>query len=141
MINRDDVLSEAVNGCLEELYTLVVPKITWEKFKEECKIYSNRFQTWDIFRKAQIKKDEFPQEWEHQKTVHSNWENKSKTECIGPAPYEFYYLPKEIMKDVCDSYVHAYRLDHQQELLDTIETLKNYCKEPIVDKYIDDWTD
>jgi hypothetical protein len=45
------------------------------------------------------------------------------------------------MKDICDSYVHAYKIDNQQELLDTIETLKNYCKEPIVDKYIDDWTD
>ena len=45
------------------------------------------------------------------------------------------------MKDICDSYVHAYKMDNQQELLDTIETLKNYCKEPIVDKYIDDWTD
>ena len=40
------------------------------------------------------------------------------------------------MKDICNSYIHAYRLDSQQELLDTIEILKNYCKEPIVDKYI-----
>ena len=124
MINRDDVLSEAVNGCLEELYTLVVPKITWEEFKEECKIYSEKYNKWESERK-----------------INTELDKKSKTECIGPAPYEFYYLPKEIMKDICDSYVHAYRLDHQQELLDTIETLKNYCKEPIVDKYIDDWTD
>ena len=124
MINRDDVLSKAVNGCLEELYTLVVPKITWEEFKEECKIYSEKYNKWESERK-----------------INTELDKKSKTECIGPAPYEFYYLPKEIMKDVCDSYVHAYRLDHQQELLDTIETLKNYCKEPIVDKYIDDWTD
>jgi len=141
MINRDDVLSKAVDDCLKELYTLVVPKITWEEFKKECKNYSNRFQTWENFRRAQIKKDEFPQEWEHQKIVHPNWENKSITECIGPRPYEFYFLPREIMKDICDSYVHAYKIDNQQELLDTIETLKNYCKEPIVDKYIDDWTD
>ena len=141
MINRDDVLSKAVDDCLKELYTLVVPKITWEEFKKECKNYSNRFQTWENFRKAQIKKDEFPQEWEHQKIVHPNWENKSITECIGPRPYEFYFLPREIMKDICDSYVHAYKIDNQQELLDTIETLKNYCKKPIVDKYIDDWTD
>lgn len=124
MINRDDVLSKAVNGCLEELYTLVVPKITWEEFKEECKIYSEKYNKWESERK-----------------INTELDKKSKTEYIGPAPYEFYYLPKEIMKDVCDSYVHAYRLDHQQELLDTIETLKNYCKEPIVDKYIDDWTD
>ena len=141
MISRDNVLGKAINDCLEELYTLVVPKVTWEEFKKECKNYSNRFQTWEIFRKARIKKDEFPQEWEHQKTVYPNWENKSITECIGPRPYEFYFLPREIMKDICDSYIHAYKMDNQQELLDTIETLKNYCKEPIVDKYIDDWTD
>lgn len=124
MINRDDVLSKAVNDCLEELYTLVVPKVTWEEFKEECKIYSEKYNKWESERK-----------------INTELDKKSRTECIGPAPYEFYYLPKEIMKDICDSYVHAYRLDHQQELLDTIETLKNYCKEPIVDKYIDDWTD
>ena len=32
-------------------------------------------------------------------------------------------------------------MDNQQELLDTIKILKDYCKKPIVDKYIDDWTD
>ena len=124
MINRDDVLSKAVNDCFEELYTLVVPKTTWEEFKEECKIYSKKYK-----------------KWESEIRVNPELDKKSKTECIGPAPYEFYFLPKEIMKDICDSYVHAYKMDNQQELLDTIETLKNYCKEPIVDKYIDDWTD
>ena len=124
MISRDDVLSKAIDDCLKELYTLVVPKVTWEEFKEECKIYSEKYKKWESERK-----------------INSELDKKSKTECIGPAPYEFYFLPKEIMKDVCDSYVHAYKMDNQQELLDTIETLKNYCKEPIVDKYIDDWTD
>ena len=124
MINRDDVLSKAVDECLKELYTLVVPKITWEKFKEECKIYSEKYKKWESERKT-----------------NSELDKKSRIECIGPAPYEFYFLPREIMKDICDSYVHAYKIDNQQELLDTIETLKNYCKEPIVDKYIDDWTD
>ena len=124
MINRDNVLSKAVDDCLEELYTLVVPKVTWEEFKEECKIYSEKYNKWESERK-----------------INSELDKKSRTECIGPAPYEFYFLPREIMKDICDSYVHAYKMDNQQELLDTIETLKNYCKEPIVDKYIDDWTD
>ena len=124
MISRDDVLSKAIDDCLKELYTLVVPKVTWEEFKEECKVYSEKYKKWESERK-----------------INSELDKKSKTECIGPAPYEFYFLPKEIMKDVCDSYVHAYKMDNQQELLDTIETLKNYCKEPIVDKYIDDWTD
>ena len=124
MISRDDVLSKAVNDCLKELYTLVVPKVTWEEFKEECKIYSEKYKKWESERK-----------------INSELDKKSRIECIGPAPYEFYFLPREITKDVCDSYVHAYKIDNQQELLDTIETLKNYCKEPIVDKYIDDWTD
>ena len=70
-----------------------------------------------------------------------DWKYKTRDECIGPAPFEFYYLPKKIMKDICDSYIYAYKLDSQQELLDIIETLKGYCKEPIVDKYIDDYTD
>ena len=118
MINRDDVLSKAVDDCLEELYTLVVPKVTWEEFKEGCKIYSEKYKKWE-----------------------SEKSDKSKKECIGPAPYEFYYLPREIMKDICDSYVDVYKIDSQQELLDTINILKDYCKCPIVDKYIDDWTD
>lgn len=124
MINRDDVLSKAVNDCLEELYTLVVPKITWEEFKEECKIYSEKYKKWESERK-----------------INPELDKKSRTEYIGPAPYEFYYLPREIMKDICDSYIYAYKMDSRQELLDTIETLKNYCKKPIVDKYVDDWTD
>ena len=117
-MTRDDVISKAINECIEELYTFVVPSVTWEEFKKECKIYSEKYKKWE-----------------------SEKSDKSKKECIGPAPYEFYYLPREIMKDICDSYVHAYELDSHQELLDTIETLKNYCKKPIVDKYIDDWTD
>jgi hypothetical protein len=120
MISRGDVLSKAVDDCLEELYTLVVPKVTWEEFKNECKIYSEKYKKWESERKTNPELDK-----------------KSKTECIGPAPYEFYFLPREIIKDICDSYVYAYKMDNQQELLDTIETLKNYCKKPIVDKWIE----
>ena len=124
MIDRDDVLGKAADDCLEELYTLVVPKVTWEEFKNECKIYSDKYKKWEFERKT-----------------NPELNKKSKTECIGPAPYEFYFLPKEIMKDICDSYIHTYKIDNQQQLLDTIEILKQYCKEPIVDKYIDDYTD
>jgi hypothetical protein len=144
MISRDDVLSKAVDDCLKELYTLVVPKVTWEEFKEECKIYSNKYKAWEEYKRLLIKREKenlSEEELKRFSVFPINWENKSITECIGPSPYEFYFLPKEIMKDICDSYVHAYKMDNQQELLDTIETLKNYCKEPIVDKYIDDWTD
>ena len=69
------------------------------------------------------------------------WEGKNITECIGPRPYEFYYVPNNIQKEIADSYIYSYRIDSQQELLNTIQILKNYCKEPIVDKYIDDYTD
>ena len=117
-MTKDNVISDAIEKCLKELYTLAVPSVTWEEFEKECIEYSEKYKKWE-----------------------SEESDKSKKECIGPAPYEFYYLPREIMKDICDSYVHAYKLDNQQELLDTIETLKNYCKKPIVDKYVNDWTD
>ena len=120
MITRDDVLSRAVTDCMKELYSLAQPSVDWEEFKKENKIYSERYN-----------------EWERNRENHPEWKDKTIIECIGPRPYEFYYLPKEIMKDICDSYVYAYKLDSQQELLDTIEILKNYCKEPIVDKYIE----
>ena len=120
-MTKDNVISDAIEKCLKELYTLAVPSVTWEEFEKECIEYSEKYKKWESERKEN--------------------ENKSRKEYIGPAPYEFYYLPREIMKDICDSYVHAYKLDNQQELLDTIETLKNYCKKPIVDKYVNDWTD
>ena len=120
MITRDDVLSRAVTDCMKELYSLAQPSVDWEEFKKENKIYSERYN-----------------EWERNRENHPEWKDKTIIECIGPRPYEFYYLPKEIMKNICDSYVYAYKLDSQQELLDTIEILKNYCKEPIVDKYIE----
>ena len=137
MITRKTVLKHAVEECIKELYSLAQPHIDWEEFKKECKNYSNRFETWEIFRRAQIKKDEFPQEWAHQKIVHPNWENKSITECIGPRPFEYYYLPERVKDTIVEEYVDAYKLDSQQELLDTIEILKNYCNDPIIDKWID----
>lgn len=127
-MTRNEVLSEACDKCLKELYTWVTPKISWDDFKEECRIYSEIYKEWDDWKMKN-------------QTNHPEWKDKSITECIGPRPYEFYYLPKEIMNDICDSYVRAYNIDSQQELLNTIQILKNYCKEPIVDKYIDDWTD
>ena len=121
MITRSNVLSKAANDCMKELYSFVQPSVDWNDFVSQCKLYSNQYVI-----------------WEKTRNTDPNYIGKSIKECIGPRPYEFYYLPKEIMKDICDSYVHAYRIDQQQELLDTIETLKNYCKEPIVDKYIEE---
>lgn len=104
MITRRDVLSQAVDACMKELYSYAYPHIEWDDFLLENKIY-----------------------------------NANKKE--GPAPFEFYYLPKEIMKDICDSYIFAYQIDSQQELLNTISILKDYCENPIVDKHISEYTD
>ena len=132
MITRRDVLSQAVDACMKELYSYVYPHVKWDDFKEECKIYSRKYKEWKNYRKLEHKNLELYNIYNEK----LGWKDKSVTECIGPNPFEFYYLPKEIMKDICDSYVDVYKLDSQQELLDTIEILKNYCKEPIVDKYI-----
>ena len=123
-MTKDNVINDAIEKCLKELYTLAVPSITWEEFEKECIEYSEKYKKWESERKK-----------------NKELENKSRKECIGPAPYEFYYLPKEIMKEICESYVYAYELDRHQNLLDIIEILKNYCKDPVVDKYVNDWTD
>ena len=136
-MTRNEVLSQAANACIKELYLYAVPHIKWEDFIEENRIYSSKYVEWENYKKLEHKNVELYKEYNDK----LGWEGKSITECIGPRPYEFYYLPKELMKDICDSYINAYRIDQQQELLNTIQILKNYCKEPIVDKYIDDWED
>lgn len=117
-MTRHEVLEQACAQCMKELYEYVVPHITWNQFKKECEEYSKRYKEWES-------------------KCNNEWKGKSITECIGPKPYEFYYLPKEILDDICNSYIYAYKLNAKQELLDTICVLKNYCKKPIVDKYIE----
>jgi hypothetical protein len=143
MITRDDVLSQACDSCMKELYSFVQPSVKWEDFVEKCKIYSKVYKEWDTYNHAYRNREENPKKWEEIRKLYEklDWEGKSITECIGPRPFEFYYLPKEIMNDICDSYVRAYNIDSQQELLNTIQILKDYCRKPIVDKYINDWTD
>ena len=141
MLSRDDVLSRAADDCMKELYSLAQPSVDWDEFVKENKIYSERYRTWEKYNHAKNLKKEEPEKWESEKKLHPDWEDKSITECIGPRPYEFYYLPREVMKDICDDYVRAYRMDSQQELLNTIEILKGYCNEPIVDKYVSEHTD
>ena len=113
-MTRRDVLSNAVTECLKELYSWATPKVDWDEFIKENKIYNERYKKWESL------KDKIP-----------------ILEYCGPRPYEFYYLPSDIFNDIKESYVYAYKLNGQKELLDTIEILKNYCKEPIVDKYIE----
>ena len=136
-MRRREILSKAVDDCLKEIYSYVEPKIEWDEFIKENAIYSNKYKFWEQYHKAFNNRDKDPKEWLEFKSMYPEWEGKSIDECIGPRPYEFYYIPKEIMKDIYDSYVSAYRLDQKQDLLDTIKTLKDYCKAPIVDKYIE----
>lgn len=116
MITRRDVLADAINKCTRELYSLAQPKVNYDDFIEENKIYLEKEKEY-----YSLPKDNRP----------------SYHEYMGPKPYEFYYLPREIFKEIADSYVEAYKLDGKQELLDVIEILKNYCEEPIVDKWIE----
>lgn len=144
MVTRNKVLSRAVDDCMKELYSFVQPSVSWDRFTEENEIYSKIYKEHEQYRKAYYDRKKYPEVWEKVKSQYEvlEWNpSKSYKECIGPAPFEFYYLPKEIMKDICDSYVYAYRIDSQQELLNTISILKEYCRKPIVDKYIEEYTD
>ena len=140
-MTRNELIGEAVDKCLKELYSYVQPKVTWKEFMKENSEYLKKLSEWNKYTDAKYYEKENPQLWEEWNTIRPNWRNKNITECIGPRPYEFYFLPQEIMKDICDSYVNAYRLDIKQEFLDNIDVLKNYCVNPIVDKYVNDWVD
>lgn len=119
MITRNDVIEHAAKECMRELYSLAQPFITLEELEKENIEYSKKYKEWELSSKS----------------------IKNRKEAIGPSPYEFYYLPKEVMNEICDSYIYAYKFNSQQELLDTIEILKRYCNEPTVDKYIKEHTD
>ena len=116
MITRRDVLADAIDKCTRELYSLAQPEVNYDDFIEENKIYLEKEKEY-----YSLPKDNRPLYHEY----------------MGPKPYEFYYLPREIFKEIADSYIDAYKLNDKQELLDTIQILKNYCKEPIVDKWIE----
>lgn len=114
MITRRDVIADAADKCMKELYSLAQPAITWEDFIKENKEF--------------IKKEE-----EYYKLPKEN--RISYKEFMGPKPYEFYYLPKEVLKEIVDNYIYAYEIDEHQNLLDTIDLLKKYCDDPIEEFY------
>ena len=116
MITRRDVLADAINKCIKELYSLAQPKVDYDDFIEENKIFLKKEKEY-----YNLPKENRPSYYEY----------------MGPKPYEFYYLPQKVFKEIADSYVYAYRLDEKQEFLDDIEVLKQYCKDPIVDKWIE----
>lgn len=114
MITRRDVIADVADKCMKELYSLVQPAITWEDFIKENKEF--------------IKREE-----EYYKLPKEN--KISYKEFMGPKPYEFYYLPKEVLKEIVDNYIYAYEIDEHQNLLDTIDLLKKYCDDPIEEFY------
>lgn len=114
MITRRDVIADAADKCMKELYSLAQPAITWEDFIKENKEF--------------IKREE-----EYYKLPKEN--RISYKEFMGPKPYEFYYLPKEVLKEIVDNYIYAYEIDEHQNLLDTIDLLKKYCNDPIEEFY------
>lgn len=118
-MTRKEVLAQACEQCLQELYSKVQPAVSWEDFVKQNREYSKKYNEWHI------------------KYNQSMGNEPSLKEYCGPAPYEFYYLPRQVLKEVYDSYVSAYKLDAQQNLLDIIQILKGYCLDPIVDKYIE----
>jgi len=114
-MTRNEVLIQACEQCLKELYSKAQPSITWEEFEEENKIYIKKYREWQ--------------------RAEREGNHIDLTKYCGPRPYEFYYLPKDVLKNICDSYVDAYKIDSQKNLLDIIEVLKNYCNNPIIDIY------
>lgn len=116
MKSRRDVLANAIDECLKEVYTLVQPSVEWDDFLKQNKEFLEREKKYYKIPK----------------------ENRPKySDYMGPKPYEFYYLPKEVFKEIVNSYIYAYDLDKHQSLLDTIKILKDYCDKPIIDKYIE----
>ena len=68
MITRRDVIADAADTCMKELYSLAQPAITWEDFIKENKEF--------------IKREE-----EYYKLPKEN--RISYKEFMGPKPYEF----------------------------------------------------
>lgn len=60
-------------------------------------------------------------------------QNKNYKE--GPRPYEFYYLPERVFKDIVEMYQYAYRIP--PEIKGNIETMTKYFNDPIRDKWIE----
>lgn len=115
MITRSEVIGKACIDCLKELYSKVQPEITWDEFMQQNKEYSVKYNQW------------------------IQMENRPPIEeFCGLRPYEFYYLPREVMKEIADSYVRAYKLDEHSDLLTIIKILREYCDEPIEEAYVEE---
>lgn len=134
-MTREELIEEAIERCMKELYSYAQPDVEWDDFMEQNKEYMEKYRQWESYMRSKRNKDK---QWEEWKQIHPDWEGKTIDECIGLKPYEFYYLPQEVMKVICDSYVSAYKFDNQKELEENKDTLIHYCEEPIVDAWIEE---
>lgn len=142
MLSRNDILSDAADKCMKEIYEKAQPSVTWDDFVEQNNVYGKAYKEWESYRTAYNNREKEPEKWEAAKQAKPDWDiEKSITELIGPRPYEFYYVPKKILDRIVNNYIYAYRIESSEDLLNVIEILKNYCKKPIVDKYIEGYTD
>lgn len=135
-MTRREVLEKAPTDCLKELYSKVQPAVDWDEFVKENKNYSNKYKAWERYYKLSKKESLTEEELKEFSVYPNKWKDKSIRDCIGPAPYEFYYLPQEVFKEIVNSYIDAYCIDSQQNLLDIIDILKDYCLSPIKESYI-----
>lgn len=62
-------------------------------------------------------------------------ENKQYKNPKEPAPYNFYYLPQEVFRDIVDSYIAAYKVG--SKLHDHLDIIVNYFNKPTRDKWIE----
>ena len=111
---RDDVIIEAIEQCMKELYTLVQPEVKFSDFMKECEEYSKKYEEWQYMDRNK---------------------RPGIQEYCGPQPFEFYYINRDVMKEICDRYVYIYELDKQEELESVRDVLMNYFKEPIVEVF------
>ena len=49
MITRNKLLSQAVDDCMKELYSLVQPSVDWDDFVEQNRIYSKKYKAWERY--------------------------------------------------------------------------------------------
>lgn len=98
VVSRDDVISEAVNMCLDLMFRASYPSITLKEYREQ----------------------------------HDKMTKEERNEA---QLYNAHYLPwnayEAIKEDIADAY------NFKSPLPDTIEVLKNYFKEPIVDAWVE----
>ena len=99
VISRDDIISQAIDDCLDVMYRASYPSITLDEYKKQH--------------------EEMPEEERKEARL-----------------FEAHYLPKNIYDAIVKDFEEAY--DFKSPLPDIIEILKDYFKDPIVDKWIED---